>query len=549
METVFQVVVIGAVALITYWWANQGLFSAMLHFVCVVLAGVITFAFWEPLVVGVLLRNSWFDNYAWGASFVAIFALSLVGLRLAFDKLVPANVDLPNNANLIFGGVFGFGSAVLSVGMGLLGMGMLQSNSVIMGFTGVSRSNDVRQAVTAESTLWLPVHTWTTEFFEFLSVGSMYPTGFQQPLKQYFPDLDKHSFRLVRDTFKEGRSRTTLPPESVSIAGVWRTDDRVIVGLKFMVSAFDHADQLIVSKSQVRLLAYRNGRTFDPVSVGHPDRWTQQLQGERWNTYLFDDPSHFATSIPGQQQSTVYFEFPVGSSGEYGFIERGATPLFVQVKGVRYDLPPAEAVEPTALAGLRTDGFNMTLEPLPEDPTAPFVRGQDIEISNSIFPLSISINSLRSIEANEDRFLTNGFQAFIKGAERGNRDTRVLGIYSAPGAKVIKVNVSRDSTANIFDDVLLGKVGGAETASPVLIDQLGRRYYPKGYILDLSIEREVHINLQPGSPITSVADLPRLPTSNTNKLWLLYEVTEGVTLTSFRLNDFTIVRCNIPVNP
>ncbi len=547
METVFQVIVIGAVALITYWWANQGLFSALLHFLCVVMAGVITFAFWEPLVVGALLKNSWFDNYAWGSSFIAIFALSLVGLRVAFDKLVPNNVDMPNNVNLLFGGVFGFGSAVLSVGMTLLGLGMLQSHSVIMGFTGTTRSTDLRASVDNDVQLWVPVHTWTTQFFEFLSAGSMYPTGFREPLKQYFPDLDKHSWHLVRDTFKDGQSRITLPPESVNIVGVWRTDERVVVGVKFLVSAFDRADQLIISKSQVRLLAYRNGRTSDPVSVGHPDRWTQQVQGERWNTYLFDDPSHYATSIPGQQESTVYFEFPVGQG--YGFIERGSTPQYVQVKGLRFRLPAVEDLESTALAGLRMSGFNQTFEPLEDDPTAPMVRGTDIEISNTIFPLAVSINSLRSIEANEERFLTNGFQAFVKGAERGNRDTRIVGIYSSPGAKVIKVNVSRDSTCSIFDEVLLNRAGGEEGAAPVLIDSLGRRYFPKGYILDLSVEREVHINLQPGSPITSVADLPRLPTSNANKMWLLYEVTEGVTLTSFRLNELTVARCNIVVNP
>ena len=49
METVFNILVIGFILLIAYWWANQGLLSAILHLVCVFAAGVLAFATWEPI--------------------------------------------------------------------------------------------------------------------------------------------------------------------------------------------------------------------------------------------------------------------------------------------------------------------------------------------------------------------------------------------------------------------------------------------------------------------------------------------------------------------
>ena len=61
----FNLLCILLVGIIAYWWANQGLFSAIIHLLCVVTAGALAFAFWERLTLGLLLRGSWFDGYAW----------------------------------------------------------------------------------------------------------------------------------------------------------------------------------------------------------------------------------------------------------------------------------------------------------------------------------------------------------------------------------------------------------------------------------------------------------------------------------------------------
>ena len=36
MTIIFNLLIIGLVLLIAYWWANEGLFSSILHLVCVI---------------------------------------------------------------------------------------------------------------------------------------------------------------------------------------------------------------------------------------------------------------------------------------------------------------------------------------------------------------------------------------------------------------------------------------------------------------------------------------------------------------------------------
>ena len=99
METVFNLLVIAFAGLIAYWWANQGLFSALIHLVCVIVAGALAFATWEPFT-GIVLGVPALEPYARGIALLAPFALYLFLARLAGDKLVPDNLNFPHAVNL-----------------------------------------------------------------------------------------------------------------------------------------------------------------------------------------------------------------------------------------------------------------------------------------------------------------------------------------------------------------------------------------------------------------------------------------------------------------
>lgn len=91
---IFSAFAILVVLLSGYVWMLRGFFSALLHLVCTVAAGAIAFGFWEVLANLLLDQGGALENSAWGIGLALPFALSLIPIRIVFDKLIPANVKL-----------------------------------------------------------------------------------------------------------------------------------------------------------------------------------------------------------------------------------------------------------------------------------------------------------------------------------------------------------------------------------------------------------------------------------------------------------------------
>jgi len=551
MSILFQFIVIALVLLIAYWWANQGFFSAILHFVAVVCAGAIALAVWEPLVVGLFLNNTFFDHYAWGLTLVGVFGISLLVLRVAFDKLAPANVQIPRWADLTFGGALGAGSGVLTVGILIIGIGFVQSASEFMSFKGYSRDNkEITYVHEGESQkLWLPAHTWTARFFEFLSAGSLRPDFEGIPLRQVNPNLDEQALSLIRDTYEYGSSRITLPPDSVQILSTRQTDNAVFVDFSVDHKAFDHASMFVMSNSQIRLLGYENGDVTNGwVSVAFPVRWTQQVAAEAAlgttggelsiKTIEFDDVSHYMTSVAGQQSATFQVEFPRGFGERQ--LHRDAVPKFVQIKGVRFPLPAVEDVEGQVAGRLADSGYRTEV---PDNPTAPMdAANAFIQVRDDVRPMNVSVNFLTGKIEHIERYLYEGEGTFNRTGSRPNRDNRVLGIHAADGTLIVQVDVSRSGLADIYGPA---RETAGESAAPVLVDSNMNVYRPIGYIVDRP--GKIDLKLTPTRPIESLTELPHLPTSGANKMRLIYQVTANMTVTSFRIGDETVLRTNLPV--
>ncbi len=87
------ILLLALVLIITGVIARQGMLSAFLHMICVIAAGAIAFALWEPVGYALLDSTGSFGAYVMGSSLVLIFLVALVILRLAMDKLVPENMN------------------------------------------------------------------------------------------------------------------------------------------------------------------------------------------------------------------------------------------------------------------------------------------------------------------------------------------------------------------------------------------------------------------------------------------------------------------------
>ncbi len=527
-----NIVLIALVAMIAYWWANQGLFSAIIHLLCVIVAGAIALALWEPLTVGLLLHGNAFDNYAWGVSLVGLFVAALLLLRLATNKLIPANVDLPHWANLGFGFPVGAASGVLSVGMLIIGMGFIQSEREIFGHVGSARSARTGQVGEVGSRMWLPFHKWTDEFYSRLSVGSL---STPRPLRHYYPNLSDQAVSLVRDSYRSGRGQVSLLPSAASVDAVYVCSDlgRCAVHVKFRRDAMDFGEQLTISAAQLRLIAWPQGK--DKPYISFPVSWTQEIKGVGMGTYLFDDLSHYIRSVPGREAADVTIEFPLPAELE---------PRFIQIKGTRYDLPQAEErtrLEYEAvLSGM--GGTSPTVGLLTDLAGARPIDDADIALSNSISPVVVSSNQLPGTMKESNKFLVSGDAHFKKGRGMISRQLRIKGINEPGGTRIVKLNVSRGRSADIFGP--LRERAGAK-ARPVLIDSQGHQYSPIGFIHENP--EGVRIFLDPTRGIASADDLPHLPTTGEQELRLVFRVTDDVTIVAFRLGDVTVGTCNLIV--
>ena len=537
MITSFNLLILGLVGLIGYWWANQGVFSGLLHLLCVVVAGAIAFAFWEPLTVGLLLRGSGFDNYAWGVSLIGLFVVPLFILRLATNKLVPANVDLPRWANLTFGFPIGLASGVLTVGIILLGAGFVQSQRDIFDYTGVVRNpNNATQITQVGPPLWLPVHKLTTDFYGWLSVTSL-STG--QPLRQYYPDLHKVSGSQFRDSYRGGFGQVSMPPDAATIQGVILCPERNRCGVRvqFAAEARDFGEQLTISSSQLRLVSRASGRSRPHVA--HPQKWWQPTRTGSTGRYLFDDISNYATTVPGQESAPMAFDFPWPEAAT-------RVPAFIQIKGVRFNLPQAEVVSGAEYERLLgSSGSVRAARSAPADwaGTGQLTTTQ-LQVSNSLRPVTGSTNQLPgTIRVDSERFITEGSGEFSRGGILPSRALRLKGFVEPEGTRNVQLTVRRGGVGDIFDPSLRQQAG--DNATPMLVDSLGRTYRPIGYIYDQG--EKVKISLSPRKPISTVADLPQLSQSGRRSLRIIFSVTEGVQLVGLRLGDIPVASCNLTV--
>lgn len=523
-----NVAIVVLVLLIGYWWANQGVFSAIIHLLCVIVAGALALAFWEPFAYGLLMRGSFFDSYAMGAGLLIPFVVALVILRLATNKLVPANVLLPKWANLGLGYPVGLASGVLTTGLLLIGLGMMQSDRSLLGFVGYGRAN--AGTVAQIGGLWLPVHQITDEFYGRLSVGAL---STSQPLRHYNPQLYQQSASLLRDSFKGGRGQVAMRPSQASVEWVRVCPDKCVVMVRFVRGAFDYGTQLTVSGSQIRLIATGSG-TATP-HVAFPERWRQEISDGGQHIFRFDDKSHYVTTIPGRELADMLFEFPW---------PEGLLPQFIQIKNARLELKQIQSMPSCNRVmrdggGSRAAATDFTGKRQLVASGGP--RGGGISVSNSTVPVMTSTNRLPGSMKELDKKLLEGFAVFGRDRSFVGQQLRIDKFYETLGTRIVQVDVSRGQPGSIFSRA-------ADKAAPdavaMLVDSVGNTYTAIGYVHERP--DGVAIRLHPAQGLS--ADLiPHLPTSGTQKLRLIFQVTINSTIVGLQLGDVPLARCNISV--
>jgi hypothetical protein len=166
---------------ITFMHSLFGLFSGLINVVCAITSMCVAFGFAEPLSA-LLAEQGLPVNYALPVTFLGLFVLSHLVLRLAADNLIRGNVHVPRFLDLAGGGVCGLVIALISVGMLVMGFLMLPFGGRVAMFSRYERTDATAENGLVEferNSVWFKPDEFAAGLFSMLSSGSLsYGTAF-----------------------------------------------------------------------------------------------------------------------------------------------------------------------------------------------------------------------------------------------------------------------------------------------------------------------------------------------------------------------------------
>src|SRR5215475_13593362 len=114
------------------YWAFQGVFSAVIMFGESLIALMIAFTLYEPLANS--FKETLDPQLGEAAFLIIVFFVTLILLRYLTDKTIPGNMRVHVAVDRAGGGIFGFLTGMVCVGMVLIGAQMLPLGRTTLGF-------------------------------------------------------------------------------------------------------------------------------------------------------------------------------------------------------------------------------------------------------------------------------------------------------------------------------------------------------------------------------------------------------------------------------
>ncbi|MFK7884261.1 MAG: CvpA family protein, partial [Phycisphaerales bacterium] len=577
---VFNIIVIGLVLGLAYAWMVRGFFNSFIHLLCVLAAGAVAFALWEPLAYLLVSISpergllSFIGSAAWGIGLVIPFAAFLLIFRVITDKVIASSIKNATVVDYVGGGACGVATGIICAGVMTIGVQSMRLPSNFFGYQPVwyteDRASGGGSLVFADK-LWVPVDHMTGWVYRGLSNGSM---SSPEPLARWYPNIVATSM-AARVSPGEGRGQNTINPDHVRIVTTYsigsQTDAReakelltyrgsttpqayvdvdgntvtqgYVTGyvLEFEPEAKEKGgksskgSQVIVSNGQVSLLTEDsdgNTKNVFPLAVISESADTGGELG-RWR---FDSRDVFISSVGGQSKVKMGFEF---------LIPQDETPLALIVRQSRIRLDDANNAIPTPAAmddtadrdrrirsGSIFEGAGNarrqrdTANAVRINPTT-IDRSAGISVTNSLGEIvpsqtarsEVTLDDKNQIQTGEAKFSLEVLQR--TGAGKNLRvDTFAIG----SGQALVQIDVSLDKTISFLDEA----ARGAPTDQPiVLIDDKGGEYEAIGFTYK---DRDLfHVRFTPGSTLSGINDTPAISSARDDqRLVLLFVVTRNV---------------------
>jgi len=596
---IMSLVAIAIVALITYLWVLQGFFSALLHLLCVIIAGAIAFAFWEPMAYAILENVdgnkgflSFLPGMAWGVSLVVPFAVSLAILRLITDKLVRAKAQLDRLPDFLGGGVCGFISGTITAGITVMAISSLWMDTDWW-YQRLSWNDNGRLQRTTK--LIYPVDDITASIYKGLSTTTF---STETPLAKLYPNLaDVPS--MIRHTLFDGNGRPTISPGQFRVLGGFIVDadenfqsafsspqeirsaisgepnpykpvtdiegnpldvpGSTIVGyaLAFTSGARERgSSQVVLGAAQLRLVAENDaGEVVEVFPFSFMTRAEQRRDDPEARYLRFDFLQGDFPATYQEAEPKMAFEF---------LIPQGYKPAWLYVKNTRVDVHPGVINYDTITSAQRATRvrdrslIEMTQRQFDDSEAVTVNVGQNIraagiEIKNSL-PLGLIIRDgdNRGLKVNEGKKIVEGEQNWPPAALDNRALDKALRIseFQVPGISTL-VQITVTPTGRIADpavNLTELPLSAAPTDEPIyLIDDAGYAYACIGYAY--KDRQQVKIRYTRSSVLSGLRDLPSVPSRSRRdqEIVLLFEIQKGRSIAALAVGDKIYIKFDPPI--
>ncbi len=584
------------IAILTFMWSTRGFLSALIHMFCVILAGAVAFAMWEPIAYFILERaptgRSFFafvEGQAWAIGLLAPFVVFLGVVRPILDQLIPANAQPATGVEYAGAGICGLVSGVITAGILVLAVGTMRMSTSFMGYEPIKYSG---QSVKREGGMFIPFDDIVGKFYGYTS-ETVFSTP--EPLAKWYPD-PAHQAGTLRMSEGDGKAKNVARPGGFQVAGSYvigadgslnssqllsdpldpsphnaaDLDGNPYTGPNRLLGVWirpgdsmkEKNGQVVFGEGQIWVLA-ENGEG-DRV-IRHPVAVLSPVTGasEQYARFRFNGPKTFLAT-PGAAIREIAFEFVV---------PQGYQPLAVYFKGVREPITgsPKDVslqVRNTALARPKFDGGPLglgagsgsgkSLERGPGTIRIDTARGQPssvlleagISISNAL-PLRILIQkgTHGGLVLDEDNNIIGGKNIFAINQlqTRGMDKNLRVNKFGSPNA-IVQVNVSPSQQASLLSQIV---ATSDRNEPPVLVDSNGRQYPAVGYVYR---DRDgCTLRYTPNDPIGGLAYLQdsegiTLSISKPDaELVLVFEFSEGASLTGYGIGGKQVIEFTEPI--
>jgi len=206
----FILIVLVLVLAATCYQVIQGLFSALIMMILSILCALLAFNYYELLAQALYEYQ---PGYADAASLIVVFVVPLFILRSVFDRVIGGNIVFGVWADRIGGGILGFISAQILVGILVIATQMLPFGPSFLGYQShgpdLKRQQSLQPFRPDEFTLWM--------------VNSLSKTGLGAKPGRSFNDIHDD---LLLEAFcarndAEHYARVNAPMDSIEVLGVY----------------------------------------------------------------------------------------------------------------------------------------------------------------------------------------------------------------------------------------------------------------------------------------------------------------------------------------